>query len=279
MWWIPATFAQQPDLDPKTCDACDAWAAPHAPFRLYGDSWYVGPDGLSSVVVRTSGGLVLLDGTLPQSVAVIGANLDALGLELADVRYILVSHAHYDHAGGVAALQRLSGATVVTTAAGADALRAGTVLPDDPQAGEGADAMAFPPVVGPIETLADGATLTVGDVAFTLHATPGHTAGGATWTWQSCAGRRCADLVYADSLNAVASEGYRWSDGAGAALAGSIAAVRALPCDVLVPVHPGSTDLFERVTPRGARVDRGACRRYAAAAEARLRARLAEEDP
>ena len=112
-----ATAAVPLDEVPKACASCEEWNPPHAPFRLFGDAWYVGPAGLSSVVVKTSAGLVLLDGALPQSVDGIVANLAAVGLDVADIRYLLVSHPHYDHVGGIAALQRRSGATVLTTRA------------------------------------------------------------------------------------------------------------------------------------------------------------------
>ena len=116
----PALLAQTlvPD-PPKVCDSCAEWNAPREPFRVHGETYYVGPAGLSSVVVRTPAGLALFDGGLPQSAPVIAANLEKLGLRLADVRFIFNSHAHYDHAGGIAALARASGATVVASARGA----------------------------------------------------------------------------------------------------------------------------------------------------------------
>lgn len=280
---IVSAFAQVPaDQQPKECSGCAAWSTPRAPFRLFGESWYVGPDGLSAVVVRTSEGLVLLDGTLPQSVDGMIDNFAAVGLDVRDVRYVLVSHAHYDHVGGVAAIQRLSGAEVVTTGA-AHELRHGNVESDDPQAGFGERAMAFPPVIGRIRTLEDGASVVLGDTTFTAHSTPGHTPGGTTWTWSACEAESCANMVYADSLNAVSAPEFRFTGSAAAdELRASIAKVRALPCDVLVPVHPSFGRLFAEAT-RAQRTgseafrDRRACVRYANDAEARLDARLAEE--
>jgi metallo-beta-lactamase class B len=272
------------DEAPKGCASCTDWARPRAPFPLTVDSWYVGSEGLSSVVVRTDDGLVLLDGLLPEQVATTAANLASLGLALEDVRWILVSHAHFDHVGGVAALQRRSGAGVASTAAAAEALRRGGVPADDPQAGSGEDAMSFPPVTGPIRTLADGETLQLGGTTFTLHATPGHTPGGSSWSWESCEGGRCATVVYADSLNPVSADGFRFSDDPSrlAAFRASIARVRALDCDVLVPVHPSFGDLFARAgraRTKGAAafLDPKACRAYADDAGKRLERRLREE--
>lgn len=165
--------AQEPahDEHPKACDSCEAWNAPHAPFRVAGNTWYVGPDGVSVLAVDTGAGVVLLDGALPQSVPGIVANLSAVGLDVRDVRYILVSHVHYDHVGGVAALQRRTGATVVGTAAAVAALRAGNVPPEDPQAGFGPEVMAFPAVVGPVLALASTPTASAPS-ALTASATP-----------------------------------------------------------------------------------------------------------
>jgi metallo-beta-lactamase class B len=197
------------------------------------------------------------------------------------------SHAHYDHAGGIAALQRASGAEVAASAPGARAIEAGEPTPDDPQYGFGKEANAFPAVKG-VRIVADGETVRVGDLAITAHLTPGHTPGATTWTWRSCEGSRCLDVVYADSLNAVSAPKFRFTgDGTGpgaeAALRRSIAVVRDLPCDILLTVHPGFADMEgkrRRQTEKPGTepfVDPKACRAYADAAVGRLDERLAEE--
>ena len=272
-----------PDTAPFACSQCEAWNADVAPFALHGDTDYVGVAGLSSVVLRTPAGLVLVDGGLPQSAPRIAAHLAARGLDVRDVRWILVSHPHFDHAGGVAALQRMSGATVVAPAAGLRAMRDGGVLAHDPQAGY-APHNGYPPVVGPTLALADGAVLDAGGVPITIVHTDGHAPGGATWHWPSCDAGGCTTLVYADSLTAVSSEGYRFSDRPErlAALEASFARIEALDCDLLVAAHPGFGQLFEREEARRAG-DRstlrepGACRAYAAGGRAWLARRLAEE--
>ncbi|HBD20852.1 MAG TPA: subclass B3 metallo-beta-lactamase, partial [Arenimonas sp.] len=104
---IAATLAATAaDTAPIECGACAEWNQPQAPFRLHGDSWYVGTKGLSAVLVATPKGLVLIDGALPQSAPLIAANVATLGFDIRDVRFLLNSHAHFDHAGGLAALQR-----------------------------------------------------------------------------------------------------------------------------------------------------------------------------
>ena len=88
---------------------------PQAPFRVFGNTYYVGVAGLSAVLVTSEAGSILLDGGLPQSAALIDENIRALGFTADAIRLIVSSHAHYDHAGGIAALQRLSGATVAAS--------------------------------------------------------------------------------------------------------------------------------------------------------------------
>ena len=111
----------EPD-EPIACDNCDSWNEPIDPFRVHGNTWYVGTDGLSSILIETDDGLILIDGGLPQSAALIDANIRALRFNTADIKAILVSHVHYDHVGGVAALQRLSRASVFTSESGKAAL-------------------------------------------------------------------------------------------------------------------------------------------------------------
>jgi metallo-beta-lactamase class B len=126
------------DTAPIQCTDCADWNQPQAPFRVYGNTYYVGVRGLSAVLIDTGKGLILLDGALPQSAPRIAANLRTLGFDIRDVRWILGSHAHFDHVGGVAALQRMSGAKVAASPDAARALRTGTAVSDDPQAGLGA---------------------------------------------------------------------------------------------------------------------------------------------
>jgi metallo-beta-lactamase class B len=128
----------------------------------------------------------------------------------------------------------------------------------------------------------------VGTLAVTAHLTPGHTPGSTTWTWRSCEGERCLEIVYADSLTSISAPGFRYTgDATHAAVDGqfrkSIAIVEALPCDVLLTVHPGFVGIDEKLARRSAHstvdpfVDPGACRAYAAEARRRLEARVAEE--
>jgi metallo-beta-lactamase class B len=284
-------FAQPPRAlrpdPPIPCYDCEEWNAPREPFRLFGNTYYVGVAGLSAVLVVSGDGLVLLDGGLPQTAPRIDSSIRKLGFKTEDIRLIVNSHAHYDHAGGIAALQRASGAQVASSAAGARALERGEPTDDDPQYALGRKINAFPRVSN-LRVVADGETLRVGDVAITAHLTPGHTPGSTTWTWRSCEADRCLNFVYADSLNPVSAPAFRFSGGGGQpsivdAFRRSIATVAQLPCDVIVSVHPSFTDLDRKLKQRGTKrgadpfVDPQGCRAYAADAAKRLDARVAEE--
>src|SRR5271155_2844006 len=119
----------------SSCANCAAWNKPHAAFRIFGNTYYVGTDGLSSVLIASSTGHVLIDGALPESAPLIVANIRSLGFRVEDVKLIVNSHAHFDHAGGIAELQRLSGARVAASQWTADVMNKGTVPHDDPQFG------------------------------------------------------------------------------------------------------------------------------------------------
>jgi metallo-beta-lactamase class B len=270
---------------PIVCDSCVAWNTPQEPFRIFGNTYYVGTAQLSAILIASEDGLILLDGALPQSAPLIAANIEALGFRLADLRLIVNSHAHYDHAGGLGALARASGAEVAASAAGAAALERGQPTDDDPQAAFEND--SFPPV-GSVRAVADGETLEVGGVAVTAHLTPGHTPGSTSWTWDSCEAERCLHMVYADSLTAVSAPGFRFTGDAGhesrvEQFRASIAKVSSLPCDVLMTPHPGASGMDAKIAARLADpasnpfIDEGACAAYAAAASAGLERRIAQE--
>lgn len=257
----------QPD-PPMVCNDCDEWNAAKDPAPVFGNTYSVGTKGLGSILVTSKTGHILLDGGLTQSAPLIDRHIRRSGFRTEDVKFILNSHAHYDHAGGIHALQSLSGATVVASAAGAKALERGEPTDDDPQFAFGARINRFPAVKN-VRAVKDGEVVRVGDIEVTAHLTPGHTPGSTTWTWRSCEAKTCKDIVYADSLNAVAAPDFRFTGDATHPsriedFRKSIATVRALPCDVLLTVHPvfnvGKT-----------------CQTYADEALKRLEERIAEE--
>jgi glyoxylase-like metal-dependent hydrolase (beta-lactamase superfamily II) len=271
--WSLTSLAQTPSNlqpDPPTlCSDCEAWNAEKEPSRVFGNTYSVGTVGLGSILITSEGGHILLDGGLPQSAPLIDEHIRKLGFRTEDIRLIGSSHAHHDHAGGIAALQRASGAVVAASPSGAKALERGEPTSDDPQFGFGPQQNRFPAVKN-LRVVKDGEVLRVGDLAVTVQQTPGHTPGSTSWSWRSCEGTTCRNLVYADSLNAVAAPGFRFTgDGIHAGrvdeFRGSIAKVRALPCDVLLTVHPSYTSAKT-------------CAAYADEALKRLDQRVADEE-
>jgi metallo-beta-lactamase class B len=139
-----------------------------------------------------------------------------------------------------------------------------------------------------VRVVRDGETLRVGALALTAHFTPGHSPGATTWTWRSCEGARCLDIVYADSLNPVSAPGFRFSGDARRpslvdTLRRSIATVERLPCDILLSVHPEFSNIDRKLARRERGeipdpfIDREGCREYAAAATTALGQRIAAE--
>jgi len=288
--------ALRPD-PPIQCSSCDEWNLPIEPFKVYGNTYYVGTAGLSALLITSDQGHILLDGGLTQSAPLIEAGIRKLGFKIEDVKLILNSHAHYDHAAGIAALQRASGATVVSSASGAEGFALGNAVPDDPQAGFGKADNAFPAVKN-VRVVRDKAVVRVGPLAVQMHNTAGHTPGSTTWTWQSCepaspkpqasSPQNCLNMVYADSISAVAAPGFRFTGDAKTPsrveqFRKSITTVGELPCDIMITTHPMATDLAGKLKRRAARpavdpfIDPQACRVLAGNAMKALDARVLEE--
>ena len=269
----------EPDA-PYDCERCADWNKPQDPFRVYGNTWYVGTEGLSSILIETSNGLILVDGGLAQSAPLIDANIRELGFDPLDIKAIFVSHAHFDHAGGVNALQRLSGAAVYTSDNGVTTLGTGRLEPGDPQYVADSDQGSFPATRN-VVVVADGDAVTVGDVAVTAVYTPGHTNNSVTWTWESCALGSCYSVVYADSLTAVSARGYSFgASGAAAAMIESAGKIADLDCDILLSPHPfffGMHDKLERLDDGNPFINELACTFFAEEALGWLEQRLDAE--
>ena len=274
--------AQQPAAKPVgLCKADAGWSEPAKPQHVYGNTWYVGTCGITALLVTSEAGHVLIDGATKEAAPQIEANIRALGFRIKDVRFMLATHAHVDHAGGFARLQHASGAVMVARGADADAIERGRGDRSDPQF------TLFPeglPPVRNVRRIADGEPVTVGSTKIVAHATPGHTPGSTTWTWDSCEGTRCLHLAYVDSVSAISDDVYRYTDeaqhpGVVAAFRQSIATVAALPCDLLLTPHPSVSNMFARMTaqPGAPLVNANACRGLAEQAGEKLDERIAKE--
>ena len=259
------------------------WSDPQEPFTIYGNTHYVGTAGIAAVLITSPEGHVLIDGATEQGAKIIASNIRALGYSIEEVKYILSSHSHVDHAGGIAALQKWSSAIVLGGAGNVEALRTGVSPKHDPQFG----GLPNFPGSANVRAIADGETVPLGSLVVTAHSTPGHTPGGMSWTWQSCEDNDCKTVVFADSISAVSAKTYRFSEHPDvvAMLQQSFAKVEKLPCDILIAAHPQLNDLWgrqQRANTEGkmAYIDAGACRLLAEKARKGLAERLnAEKQP
>ena len=264
-----AMAADAPLPAARAPDSPDSWRRPVAPLRIADHTWYIGTEGLSAVLIRTPEGAMLVDGGLPRAAGMLLERLRALGVGPGELRWIVHSHAHADHAGPLAAVARATGARIATNAESAALLaRGGT---DDLHFG---DDHAFPPAQAG-RLLQDGEAIELGALRAVAHFTPGHTPGSLSWTWTDTRDGRPVRIAYVDSLSA---PGYR--------LVGhprqprivedyrrTFARVRALPCDLLLTPHPDASGWAPADTarPHPAPVT---CAAYADAAERRFDAQL-----
>lgn len=260
---------------PTACADDAGWSDPTAPRKIHGNSWFVGTCSISVVLVTSPEGHVLIDAATEQAASAVEANIRALGFRVEDIRVILNTHEHNDHAGGIAQLQRNSGARVLARAEAAQALSNGKAGSGDPQFGV---SEAFP-VVANVHALADGNVVEVGPLRITNQPSPGHTLGGSGWSWRSCEGAVCRDIVFADSATALSDKTFRYGAHPElvAAFRAGLDAIESLPCDILITTHVQTSDLLDRLDGKLALVDPGACRAYVATARTNLGLRLARE--
>ena len=268
----PASFAAHQ----AQCAGKDGWSDPAPPVRIFGNVYDVGSCGIVVVLVMGDRGAVVIDGATAEAAPMVAENIKQLGLRLSDVKLLLSSHEHADHAGGLGELRRRTGAAMIATAAARPLLESGVMASDDPQ--RSSDRPEHPGVrVDRI--LHDGEVVRLGSLRLTANPTPGHAPGGTSWSWRSCQGRVCHDVVYADSLSAVSVDGYRFLDHPArvAALRASFSTVAGLPCDLLITPHPSASDLYARLAGTLPLVDTRGCAKLATLSAAKLDERLQRE--
>lgn len=268
----PASAAEPPlpQLEAYTVDA--SWRQPITPLRIADRTWQIGTEGLTALLVLTDDGAVLIDGGMPQAADLLLANMQGLDVAPDDLRLLLSSHAHADHAGPFATLKRRTGARLVANAESAALFARGGS--DDLHFG---DDITYPPVQTD-RIVMDHEVVSQGGIDFTVHFVPGHTPGSVAWTWTDTRDGRPVRIAYVDSLSA---PGYR--------LLGnpryprlvedyrlSFDVVRGLPCDLLLTPHPGASN-WNYAAGDAAGANALTCAAYADGAEARFEAQLAEE--
>lgn len=224
------------------------WTQPAPPFRVVGPIYYVGTEGLAAYLIQTRAGLILLDGTMAENVPAIEANIRALGFRLRDVKILLNSHAHFDHAAGLATLKRDTGATLLASAGDRPALETGRP-PSDVSYG----LIEFPPVKVD-HMLVDGRPVTLGEVSLTPIITPGHTPGCTTWTTRVQDGARNLRVIFPCSISVAGNKlvGNRGYPGIVGDFHKGFARMRTLSADIVLPAHPELAEVRERAMRREA---------------------------
>lgn len=257
------------------CEENDDWDKPAPPVRIHGNTYLVGTCGIASILITDKAGHILIDGGTEKGGELIAANITRLGFKLADVKYLLHSHEHIDHVGGIGRLQQLTGATLVASRDAAKVFETGTATPGDPQIG------MHPPFpaaqVGRV--IGDGQDVRIGGLALAAIATPGHTPGALSWHWGSCDAGDCRRIVYADSLSAISRDNYKFSDRPAyvESFRVGLAKVAAVDCEILLTPHPSASNMIKRMAGIAPLVNASACRDYAAAKSNALDERLAKE--
>jgi metallo-beta-lactamase class B len=269
------SFAEWSETCAPAGDGREAWTTPGPPFRVYGNTWYVGTCGVTALLVTTPEGHVLIDTGMADAAPMILANLERLGVATADIEALLSSHEHYDHVGATAEIKRRTGARVIALDTAVRQLESGRALDIDPQLADLFDVAGFEVD----QTLQDGQQFELGSQVFTAHATPAHTPGSTSWTWQSCERDACRTMAYADSMSTPKAGDYRFADHPEyvAQVRAAFARGAAMPCDILLTPHPSASRMRERFANGTPAPSTSACRDYVGAAAANFEKLLADE--
>src|SRR5580693_213865 len=223
------------------------WTTPHKPFRVIGNVYYVGSKDLASYLITTSQGDILINSSLTSSVPLIRKNVEALGFHFSDVKILLISHAHWDHAAGSAEIKRLTGAKYMVMDADVPVVESGGKT--DFQYGNSPESQ-FPPTKVD-RVLHDGDEVKLGGVVLVAHKTPGHTKGCTTWTMKARDGvdGKTYDVVIVGSPNV--NPGYKLVNNAAYPEIAqdyerAFRVWKALPCDVFLGAHGGYYGMAEK---------------------------------
>ncbi len=223
----------------------ESWNAPFPPLRLIGNIHYVGASGLSSFLITTPEGHILLDTGFETTVPRIRDSVTQLGFKLTDIKIILNSHAHTDHVGGHALMKELTGAKILMSEADAALLASGGTNDFTPYSKE---MMGYRPAKAD-RILRDGDKVTLGGTTLTCHLTPGHTKGATTWTMDAVEDGKVQHVVFFSStsiLQGVPLVNNPQYPGIAADLTASYKKLKALPCDVFLAPHTGFFNLAEK---------------------------------
>jgi metallo-beta-lactamase class B len=257
------------------------WTTPRTPFRIIGNVYYVGSKDLASYLITTPEGLILINSNLTSSVPLIQKSVEKLGFKFSDVKILLISHGHWDHAAGSAGIKRLTGAKYMVMDADVPLVESGGK--DDFQYGNEPESQF--PKTKVDRVLHDGDEVKLGGVVLVAHKTPGHTKGCTTWTMKVRENTKSYNVVIVGSPNV--NTGYK--------LVGNTAyptiaqdyeqtfrTLQSLPCDVFLGAHGlyfGLDAKYARMKPGEANpfVDPDGFKSYVAEREQAFRTELAKQ--
>jgi metallo-beta-lactamase class B len=241
---LMATLAASPVLaaDPPE------WTAPVKPFRIAGNIYYVGTQGLAAYLITSPQGAILLDGTLGQNASLIERNIQSLGIPLRRVRLLINNHAHDDHVGALARIKHDTGARLLASAEDRWALEHGMARGDTDYGQR-----RFAPVrVDGIVT--EGQTLRLGDIVLTAHLTPGHTPGCTSWSMTVQEDGAPREVLFLCSITVAGNilVGNRAYPAIASDFRATFAKLSAMRADIVLTSHPEMADVLERQARRDA---------------------------
>jgi metallo-beta-lactamase class B len=233
---------------------------PAEPFRIAGNLYYVGANDVAAFLITGPAGHVLIDGGYPGTPPLILSSIAQLGFDIRDVKILLNSHPHSDHAGGLAALQKASGAQLWVSEASAPQIESGGA--NDPFLGRLSFVSSFPifrfPRSRVSRTFGDGDTIRLGPIALTAHITPGHTPGCTTFTFPVREGDRELQVVHRCSLTLPPALYLGEGDRVRADFARTFRTLRSLPVDIWVTDHAREFGRYRKFLERGTAADSAA---------------------
>jgi metallo-beta-lactamase class B len=213
-----------------------AWTEPHPPFRIAGSIYYVGSKGLATYLITTPQGHILINSDLEANVPMIRTSVEQLGFKFTDIKILLISHAHWDHNAGSAAIKAQTGAKYMVMDADVPVVESGGKT--DFQYGRSPGSLYPPTKVDRV--LHDGDEVKLGDAVLVAHLTPGHTKGCTTWTMKVQDAGKTYDVVIVGSPNV--NPGYKLvNNDAYPQIAADyermFRVLKTLPCDIFLGAH------------------------------------------
>ena len=240
LWRLTAPACLQADKSPD-------WTAPLAPFRIADNLYYVGSRDLAAYLIVTPAGDILINSNLESSPALIRRSVEQLGFHFSDIRILLISHAHFDHAAGSAEIKRMTGARYMVMDSDVPVVESG-----------GAKDFFYPhgsyPPARVDRVLHDGDEVRLGRSVLVAHKTPGHTRGCTTWTMRTTQQGKPANVVIVGSWNV--NPGFRLVNKSGkpASYPGiaedyrkTFTVLKSLPCDIFLGAHGQYFDMLDKL--------------------------------